>query len=87
MADIEQMRKDFKRIAGRLVADGWSDSDLNDLREAVKAAIESGEAERIDYWARWLADQAAQLEALAALCRAAEARIRAQMERLKKKAA
>ena len=90
MANIDQMRQDYKRIAPWLRTQGWTQEELGEIQASISVALalaEQGQPEGLESWAVWLADKAAELDALGELCRQAERRIRVAMERRKLKAA
>lgn len=64
----------------------WSDADKAEIGAAIKAAIDSGDEALIAYWAAYL-EEASGLAHLTALCRAAEARIRAEKHAERERAA
>lgn len=73
MTDVDRLRECF------LVAATWNDWSVADQAEIgveIKTAIDSGDEAFITYWAKYL-EEASGLSHLSALCRAAEARIRA----------
>ncbi|MBK8161495.1 MAG: hypothetical protein IPK59_23030 [Rhodospirillaceae bacterium] len=71
---IEQMRLDFPAAAK---AEGWSVEEQADIGLAIKAAIAAGDAEALAYWAKRIADGAAQWRAWCERVREAEANIKA----------
>lgn len=80
--NLATMRADF-RDAGRFMA--WDETDKREIGAAIKAA--AGDVEATALWAAWLADLAGEWHALVANVRAAEAAIKADTERLRRKAA
>ena len=71
---IEQMRLDFPAAAK---AGEWSVEEQADIGAAIKAAIASGDTEALAYWAKRIADGAAQWRAWCERVREAEANIKA----------
>lgn len=72
--EIDRMRTCFSVAA---VWEGWSPEEQAEIGAEIRAAIDSGDEEVIKYWQAWLEDMSC-LERMTDLCRAAEARIRAQ---------
>lgn len=71
---IERMRLDFPLAAK---AEGWSVEDQDEVGAAIRAAVAAGDQETLAYWAKRLADGAAQWRAWCARVRQAEASARA----------
>jgi hypothetical protein len=84
MIDLAMMQADVRRVIPRLVADGWVDADLADLKASLNVAAKGGNDADLQAWADWLAHECQMLDALASLCRAAERRIRADMDQKRK---
>jgi hypothetical protein len=77
--DVERMREAFQVAAAWC---GWSDADQAEIGAAIAKAIKAQDETLIAWWANYL-DQASGLTRLGQLCRAAEARIRADAEKEK----
>lgn len=76
-AMIKKMRADWTVVTlDRKQAGEWSDTDEQEIGEAVRSAIDSGEAGAITLWARWLADLAATSITLKAVIVGIDSRIR-----------
>jgi hypothetical protein len=80
--DLIALRTDF-RDAARFMA--WDAADKHDIGAAIKAASSDPEATAL--WAAWLADLAREWRAGVARVRSAEAAIKADAERQRRKAA
>jgi hypothetical protein len=73
MPDLALLRQCFP-VAARMRE--WSDADQAEIGAEIRAAIDSGDTEVIAAWQQHL-EACSGLAELGALCRAAEARIRA----------
>lgn len=73
MPDLDRMRECFL-VAARMRQ--WSEADQEEIGAEIRAAVEAGDEEAIAAWQQHL-EAASGLAELAALCRAAEACIRA----------
>jgi len=80
MDAIEQMREDFRLVAADLLAEGWTEADIAAFGDSIKAALESGEADRIAAARTSMAAWAAPIRALLALGEGINERIRASLE-------
>lgn len=79
---IQKMRADWVMVAEERRACGeWSEADEAEIGEAVKRAIESGEADMISCWARWLGDLSATTVALKTIALNINTRIRDQVHK------
>lgn len=58
-------------------AEGWTEAELAEADRGVKAAVDSGDAERIACWSNWLAVLAEEVRRFTSMVRAAEDRMRA----------
>ena len=72
--DLNRMRRAFLCAAAWC---GWTEADQEEIGAEIRAAIETGNEEALAYWAKQL-EELAGWARLATLCRAAEARIKAQ---------
>ncbi len=62
--NVVQMRAMFSRLAQSRIADGaWSDADRIEAAASIRAALESGDAERIKTAADWLRAETAIIDA------------------------
>jgi hypothetical protein len=75
--NLNRMRLTFSVAAHWL---GWSAEDQTEFGESNRAALDTGNAELLEWWAAYL-EQASGLKRLTEQCRAAEARIRADAEK------
>ncbi len=71
--NLQRMRLCFKVAA---VWCGWSEAKQTKISARIRAAVQSGNERRIARYAAWL-EAKSDLDHLAALCRAAETRIKA----------
>lgn len=55
MDAIEQMRGDFRVIATKLLAYGWTESEISELGMDVKRTVDGGDVAQITALAGWLA--------------------------------
>lgn len=75
--DLDSMRADYRLVRRRWrEADGWSEADLQEADDAVKAAVDGGDGELIACWANWLAGLAKEIRDTTARVRAMEARMK-----------
>lgn len=72
-ADLNRMRRAFLSAAAWC---GWTEADQAEIGAEIKAVVDAGDEEALAYWAERL-EALAGWAHLAALCRAAEARIKA----------
>lgn len=82
-ADLNRMRECFLVAATWC---GWSVFDQAEIGAAIKAAIDSGDEALLAYWCGYI-EEASGLAHLTALCRVAEARIRAERQAERERAA
>jgi hypothetical protein len=74
---ITKMRADWTIVAqDRRACGEWTETDEQDIGEAVKAAVASGQQEQIILWSRWLGDLSASTIALKAIILGIDTRIR-----------
>lgn len=73
-AETARMRRCFKVAA---VWEGWTADDQAEISAAIRAALDAGEPEILACWQAWLEDMSG-LDRMTTLCRAAEARIKAE---------
>jgi hypothetical protein len=73
-AETARMRRCFKVAA---VWAGWTADDQAEFSAAIRADLNAGDPESLACWQAWLEDMSG-LERMTALCRAAEARIKAE---------
>lgn len=81
--DLDRMRQVF---LGAALWCGWSESDQAEIGAEIRMHVEAGNEEALAYWAARL-ETLAGVGHLAALCRAAEARIHAAAAERRKEAA
>jgi len=82
-AIIEKMRADFVVVTQDRIASGeWSAGDADDIGNAIRSVVESGDQSGIAMWARWLADLAAFVTAWTLVVRATEGRMREEARRI-----
>lgn len=72
--ELQRMRTCFK-VAG--VWEGWTAEDQEEISAAIRADLDAGDPEILACWQAWLEDMSG-LERMTALCRVAEARIKAE---------
>lgn len=72
--DLNRMRRAFLSAAAWC---GWTEADQAEIGAEIKSALDAGNEDAPTYWAAHL-EALAGWAHLAALCRAAEARIKAQ---------
>lgn len=72
-AEMNRMRKCFNVAA---IWEGWTEQDQAEIGVVIREALDVGDPEIIACWQAWLEDMSG-LERMGALCRAAEARIKA----------
>lgn len=72
--ELQRMRTCFKVAA---VWEGWTAEEQEEISAAIRAALDAGDPEILACWRDWLEDMSG-LARMAALCRAAEARIKAE---------
>jgi len=72
-AEMARMRRCFSVAT---FWNGWSKAEQAEIGAEIRAALDAGDAEIIAFWQTWLEDMSG-LERMTALCRAAEARIKA----------
>lgn len=78
MKNLDTMRADYVLVRRWWKeAEGWTEADLVEADRGVKAAVDSGDAERIALWANWLAGLAEEIRRFTSMVRAAEDRMRA----------
>lgn len=54
---IDKMRADFSLVSEARVASGdWTNETVEEIGDAIKAAIDKNDRAMIAHWARWLAD-------------------------------
>lgn len=92
MADIEQMRRDWAAVEAELRDDGWTDEEVAEFGDSIKAAVESGDVERFVLAGNCLAALARPIRVRLATCNginesirariAADKAAKAQMERM-----
>lgn len=76
-ANLDTMRRDYVLVRRWWQnADGWIEAELAEADRGVKAAVDSGDAERIALWANWLAGLAEEIRRFTSMVRAAEDRMR-----------
>ena len=74
---IEQLRTDFRLVRRWHIEQGeWTEADAQEFVEAIREAIATRNVERIEGWARMMADYAKPMRELTARIRAFEQRIR-----------
>lgn len=77
--DLEVLRADYKQVRRWWrESEGWSEADLADADDGIKAAVDSGDVELIGCWANWLAGIAKEIRDFSARVRAMEAVMRQQ---------
>ena len=75
--DLDSMRADYRLVRRWWrESEGWSESDLVEADDAVKAAVDGGDIELIACWANWLAGLAKEIRDMTARVRAMEARMK-----------
>ena len=75
--DLDSMRADYRLVRKWWrESEGWSEADLVEADECVKAAVDGGDAELIGCWANWLAGIANGIRDTSARVRAMEARMK-----------
>ena len=74
--DLNRLRRAFLSAAAWC---GWSEADQEEIGAEIRAVIEAGNEEVLAWWAAYIESLAGWAH-LATLCRAAEARIKAQAE-------
>lgn len=75
---LDTMRTDYVLVRRKWKdVDGWTDEELAEADRGVKAAVDSGDAERIALWANWLAGLAEEIRRFTSMVRSAEDRMRA----------
>lgn len=57
-------------------SEGWSDVDLAEADDGIKAAVDKGDAELIACWANWLAKKANEIREFVSRVRDIEAKAR-----------
>lgn len=72
--EISRMRKYFNVAA---VWEDWSEADQEEIGATIRADLDAGDPAILACWQAWLEDMSG-LERMGALCRAAEARIKAE---------
>ncbi len=78
MSTLDTMRADYVLVRRWWKdAEGWTEADLAEADRGVKAVVDSGDAERIALWAKWLAGLAEEIRRFTSMVRAAEDRMRA----------
>lgn len=76
-ANLDTMRADYVLVRRWWQnAEGWTEAELAESDRGVKAAVDSGDAERIALWANWLAGLAEEIRRFTSMVRAAEDRMR-----------
>jgi hypothetical protein len=55
---------------------GWNETERAEISAEIRSALDAGDEEMLSFWRDWLEDMS-DLQRIAALCRAAEARIKA----------
>lgn len=75
--DLNPMRTDYVLVRRWWKeSEGWTEAELDEADRGVKAAVDSGDAERIALWANWLAGLAEEIRRFTSMVRAAEDRMR-----------
>lgn len=75
---LKKMRADFEMVANaRKEAGEWTAADVAEFGKAIKTAVDSGDANQIALWARWLADLSTGVVFFSMVVRAAESAMRA----------
>lgn len=76
--NLDTMRADYVLVRRWWKeSEGWTEADLSEADRGVKAAVDSGDAERIALWANWLAGLAEEIRRFTSMVRTAEDRMRA----------
>lgn len=85
--NLDTMRADYVLVRRWWKeSEGWTEADLSEADRGVKAAVDSGDAERIALWANWLAGLAEEIRRFESMVRDAEGRMRQQAEAERKAA-
>lgn len=75
--DMDSLRADYRLVRRWWrEADGWSDADVAEADDAIKAAVDQGDVGLIACWANWLATKANEIRGLSARVRDIEAKAR-----------
>lgn len=76
--DLSRMRTDYSLVRRWWKeSDGWTEAELAEADRGVKAAVDSGDAERIALWANWLARMAEDIRRFISSVGEAQDRMRA----------